>query len=84
MNTPIVDHPTDRPNFYTIKTDKGLFWYSYKTCIAYRSAQPSTGLVIRKNDWNVTTGKHLNYINSDKSVRVSGEAFEKALTELEG
>lgn len=54
-------------------------YFSYKTIIAYRS--PKTGLVIRKNDWSTTTGGHLNSISEDKSIRITGEDFEKKLNE---
>ena len=50
-------------------------WYSYKTPIAFRTFE--TGMVIRENDWNSTTGKHLNWIDPDKSKRVSTEEFER-------
>lgn len=79
MKLPSINHPTDRPNFYEIETDGITFWYSYKTCIAFRG---DGGLVIRENDWSVTTGRHLNFVNDDKSIRVSGELFEKTLEEL--
>jgi len=52
-------------------------YYSYKTVVAFST--PDTGLVIRKNEWSTTTGKHLNAINSDHSIRISGLDFEKHL-----
>jgi hypothetical protein len=55
-------------------------YFSYDTVIAFSS--PKTGLVIRKNDWSTTTGKHLNAINPDKKVRINGEEFEQRLEEL--
>lgn len=55
-------------------------WYSYKTPIAFY--HPSTGKVIRQNDWSTTTGKHLNAINPDKKGRVTGEEFERRFAEL--
>lgn len=57
----------------------GMFWFSYETLVAFET--PKTGLVIRKNDWSTTTGKHLNAIDSDKSKRISGEEFEKKFQE---
>ena len=54
-------------------------YYSYETVIAFRA---SGGLVIRKNDWSTTTGKHLNAINDDKSRRIDGSEFEKQLKEV--
>ncbi len=36
-------------------------YFSYKTPIAFFT--PRSGLVVRQNDWSVTTGKHLNAID---------------------
>jgi hypothetical protein len=53
-------------------------YFSYQTPIAFCS--PSTGLVVRVNDWSVTTGRHLNAIDGgNKKSRVSGERFEQML-----
>jgi hypothetical protein len=37
---------------------------------------------IRENVWGQTTGKHLNWINPDHSIRLSGDEFETAVTKL--
>jgi hypothetical protein len=50
-------------------------YFSYDTVVAFYDH----GLVIRQNDWSTTTGRHLNWINPDKSIRISGEEFEKRL-----
>ena len=55
-------------------------YFSYDTVIAFSS--PKTDLVIRVNDWSVTTGKHLNAINTNKKIRIDGEEFEKQLDTL--
>ena len=56
-------------------------YFSYETPVAF--SVPG-GLVVRENDWGPTTGKHLNWIDRDKSKRISGADFEKALkAELE-
>ena len=81
MLAPIIEHPTQSPNFYNIKTETGLFWYSYKTCIACVIDGVTT---IRENDWNNTTGKHLSYINPDKSIRIDGKSFESKLNQVLG
>ncbi len=57
-----------------------FIWFSYKTPVAFRT--PTTGLVVRKNDWGATTGKHLNWIDgggSNKRNRISGAGFEQQL-----
>ena len=55
-------------------------YFSYKTVIAFRS--PDTGLVIRENAWRATTGKHLNGINRDHTIRISGTEFEKQFEKM--
>lgn len=52
-------------------------FFSYETPIAYVE---NGFVVIRQNDWGATTGKHLNRVNTDKKIRISGEQFEKALS----
>jgi len=42
-------------------------FYSYKTIIAIKL---NGKLTISKNKWGSTTGKHLNAIDADKSIRV--------------
>jgi len=56
------------------------FYFSYKTCVAFRSR--SGGLVIRENSWGPVTGKHLNWICSDKSKRIKSDEFDKLLDEI--
>jgi hypothetical protein len=55
-------------------------YFSYKTVIAYEF---NGSTVVRENDWSMVTGKHLNAIdNGNKKERITGEVFEKQLTEL--
>ena len=56
------------------------YYFSYNTLVAFRSIK--TGLVCRKNDWGTTAGKHLNWIQKDKSKRVNEEEFNKILSTL--
>ena len=51
------------------------FYFSYETLIAFTTPD---GLVIRKNEWGPTTGKHLNAIDEDKKKRVSADIFWEA------
>ena len=72
----------DRPNANALKFYVGnmVIWFSYKTPVAFR--QWNKERVVRENDWSVTTGKHLNWIDGgDHSNRVPGEEFEKLLKE---
>lgn len=56
-------------------------YFSYTTPIAFDS--PATGLVVRQNDWNVTTGGHLNAIdNGNKTARISGVDFVAQLEKV--
>lgn len=53
-------------------------FFSYETPVAFRKDYK---LVVRENDWGPTTGRHLNAIDPDKSVRVRGDEFERLLIE---
>ena len=55
------------------------YYFSYDTLIAFRGDE---GLVIHQNNWGTTTGKHLNWINSDKKIRVNSEVFQAKLEAL--
>lgn len=69
------------PNFTKVWFQgSGWIAFSYKTPIAFALNGKVT---IRENDWNTITGKHLNAISTDKSVRVSGREFEEALNKVE-
>lgn len=52
-------------------------WFSYQTPVAFY--HPSTGRVVRENDWGTTTGKLLNELEPNKKLRVSGSRFEEML-----
>lgn len=66
---------------HTLVMDLGdlEIFYSYKTIVAYQDIQD--GLVCSVNQWSTTTGKHLNWIQSDKSKRVSPELFDSMLAD---
>lgn len=66
-------------NFKEVCFPNLTLWYSYETVIAFRS---NGEFAIRENDWSVTTGKHLNWIDDDKSKRISGTEFEKKLNKV--
>jgi hypothetical protein len=65
-------------NSLCFDVDGREFYFSYKTLIAFRGR--SGRLVISRNYWGVTTGRHLNAINRDHSIRLSSEQFEDAYT----
>lgn len=65
------------------KQEKSLdIYFSYETPVCYKlwgcgEFQTAT----RQNDWSTTTGKLLNECEPDKSKRVGGESFERALAQ---
>jgi hypothetical protein len=77
-----VSHPTDRPNFTYVRLAGCCFWISYQTVIAFDG--PGTGgLRIIRNYWGPTTGKHLNYVDEDKDLRLDSDTFHALLANLE-
>lgn len=54
-------------------------WFSYDTVIAFNNGD---GLKVCKNAWGSTTGKHLNWINPDKSRRLPGDEFDKQIAKV--
>ena len=71
-----------KPNFIevTIKTNLNLY-FSYETLIAFRV---KGNFYIAENTGSSTTGKHLNYINPDKSIRLNQTEFRAAYAEIIG
>lgn len=55
------------------------FWYSYETLVAFCIKGE---FHIIRNYWGNTTGKHLNWIDSDKSKRESEDEFNANLERL--
>jgi len=66
-------------NYLSVSIGKITLFFSYNTVIAFRDGYD---LVIRENSWGCTTGKHLNWIDDDKSKRIPSGEFEKKLAEL--
>ena len=64
-------------NSLMVDLDTIRLYYSYKTIVAFYTVQ--TGLIVCENHWSVTTGKHLNWINPDKSKRVKYDDFQVQL-----
>ena len=55
-------------------------YYSYETIIGYRTN--GGGLVLTKNVWGTTTGKHLNWLDRDKSKRIPYDDFKNRLKSI--
>ena len=71
-------------NSIAIELGTRTIYYSYDTIVAFRGTN-SKGVYfdcVIKNYWGTTTGKHLNFINPDKKVRLDKTDFEKKLNEF--
>ena len=67
-------------NFSKVNIGRAIFWFSYKTCIAFDT--PSSGLVCSENNWSTTTGKHLNLVQPEKKNRIPYKEFEQQLEKV--
>tara|TARA_R100001440_G_scaffold47696_1_gene67580 strand:- start:804 stop:1085 length:282 start_codon:yes stop_codon:yes gene_type:complete len=56
------------------------YYFSYNTLVAVHTNEGEE--FIRENVWGSTTGKHLNWINPDHSIRLSSSEFETAISKL--
>ena len=65
-----------KSNFNKVEIGSLTIWFSYETTIAFQSFGQ---IFIRENDWGPTTGKHINYIDTDKKRRLSSLQFERLL-----
>ncbi len=62
-------------NALKISLETITLYYSYCTIVAFYTYED--GLVVSKNIWSTTTGKHLNWIDGGhKSARVDNVQFE--------
>jgi hypothetical protein len=67
---------TDKNRSLMLSIGETDLYFSYQTLVAFR--HPGAGLVVRQNDWGVTTGKHLNWSDQgNKEGRVSEERFKE-------
>lgn len=71
-------------NSIAIQLGERIVYYSYDTIIAFKGTNSKGEKFdcIIKNYWGPTTGKHLNFINSDKTARLSRDEFNKKLNEF--
>lgn len=72
---PNISHPTERPNFAIAAIGGIQVAFSYRTMIGFQF--PGEGWAVCENNWGPTTGKHLNYLESDKARRLDQETFVK-------
>ena len=77
-NNELINLDKKMNNKLTIIDLKGVkLYFSYSTIVAFRQQGEVT---ISKNIWSKTTGKHLNYINSNKDIRINNKKFKKNIT----
>lgn len=60
-------------------TPSGKYWFSYDTLVAFNI---NGEFHIIKNYWGSTTGKHLNWIDGDHSIREDRETFDANFNRL--
>ena len=53
------------------------FYFSYDTIVAFNDENGN--LVVTENVWGSTTGKHLNWINPNKTDRLKHSDFQEKL-----
>ena len=68
-------YSSDNYGAHTICFEEGgrRFWFSYDTLVAFSAGGE---FHIIKNYWGNTTGKHLNWIDENKSIREDEETFK--------
>ena len=76
--TPICEQYSG-PNSTKIYMNGLTIYYSYSTVVAFWGELH--GRQIAKNTWSVTTGKHLNDIDPDHSIRLDYDQFANLLAE---
>ncbi len=70
-------------NLTRIRAGKITYYVSYKTVVAFETRDD--GLIVSRNVWSNTTGKHLNHIDSgNKKDRLPREEFKRRLAIAEG
>jgi len=63
-----------------IQIGKLVLYYSYNTVVAFRDREE--GFFISENVWSRTTGKHLNWLESNKNNRMDYDDFRERLHEV--
>ncbi len=76
------DYKTNNYGVHSQKITIGKLrlYFSYDTVIAFEDGY--LDIVVSENKWKQTTGRHLNWIEPDKSKRINREKFENKLNEL--
>ena len=66
-------YPNRNTKQITVEIGDLDLYFSYNTIVAFRS--PHSGFVISENIWSMTTGRHLNEIDPDKTKRINNTKF---------
>ena len=65
-------------NTLVVRINNLTLFYSYRTIVAYQDAED--GKAVCENEWGVTTGKHLNWIDGgNKKNRLDYDTFQEKL-----
>lgn len=75
-----INYPSRNTKQIDVQVGSLTLNFSYQTVVAFSS--PHSGFVISKNVWSTTTGRHLNEIHPDKSLRVPNDVFMQMLKEV--
>ena len=68
------------PNLHRLDLPEGVsIWFSYETPIA---AHDGFKLYTAKNEWSITTGKHINRIEPNKYKRVTAYKVNQIIKEI--
>ena len=65
-------------NQYMVSSFGRELYFSYETCVAFRGEDGK--LIVSENVWSRTTGKLLNELQPDKTLRHDYEEFSKRLS----
>ncbi len=68
-------------NFNSVVIGNTRFYFSYETLVAF--THPTKGFIALQNYWGPTTGKHLNWIGSDKEKRKTQKEFDELLKDVQ-
>jgi hypothetical protein len=67
------------PNGHKLESENLTIWFSYETPIAFQVGE--NPIVVVKNYWGQTTGKHLNATGVGKNDRVTQDEFDRLWNE---
>jgi len=72
-----INYPSRNTKQIDVSVGNLTLNFSYNTVVAFNS--PFSGFVISENIWGTTTGRHLNEIHPDKSLRIPNDQFKRRL-----